>query len=142
MSLDGVLQSPKYHPERDALYHSLQVFELALKDSNEPILWAAALFHDVGKAIDYPNHDKVGAAALSNILNGEICWLVEHHLDLLKAPAKTRKRFRGSNRGASLEKLRRWDLKGRDTDVNVMTIEDALDILFLYQDKILNINLL
>ena len=27
--LEGVKQSPKYHPEGDALYHSLQVFEVA-----------------------------------------------------------------------------------------------------------------
>ena len=27
--LEGVKQSPKHHPEGDALYHSLQVFELA-----------------------------------------------------------------------------------------------------------------
>jgi hypothetical protein len=28
-ALDGVAQSPRYHPEGDALFHSLQVFDLA-----------------------------------------------------------------------------------------------------------------
>ena len=51
--LEGVKQSPKYHPEGDALYHSLQVFELARDERpyDEEFL-LAALLHDVGKAID------------------------------------------------------------------------------------------
>src|SRR4051794_19416422 len=50
LPLDGVLQDPEHHPERDALYHSLQVFERALADRAEAELLAAALLHDVGKA--------------------------------------------------------------------------------------------
>ena len=49
--------SPKYHPEGDALYHSLQVFELAREERpyDEEFL-LAALLHDVGKAIDPSDH--------------------------------------------------------------------------------------
>ncbi len=135
--LEGVMQSPKYHPERDALYHSLQVFECSLEETQAPTLWAASLFHDVGKSIDYPNHDKAGAQELAGVLNKEICWLIEHHLDLLTSPAKTRRRWRGTTRLSSLEKLRRWDLQGRKTDVKVMDIHDALTILAPYSDLIL-----
>ena len=41
-----------YHPEGDALYHSLQVFDLACEESpyDEDFL-LAALLHDVGKAM-------------------------------------------------------------------------------------------
>ena len=55
--LEGVKQSPKYHPEGDALYHSLQVFELARDERgyDEEFL-LAALLHDVGKAIDPSDH--------------------------------------------------------------------------------------
>ena len=31
IALDGVRQDPRYHPEGDALFHSLQVFEHALR---------------------------------------------------------------------------------------------------------------
>ncbi|HVU64768.1 MAG TPA: hypothetical protein VHC70_12385, partial [Phycisphaerales bacterium] len=50
--LESVKQNPKYHPEGDALYHSLQVFQLAVaaKPWDEEFL-SAALLHDVGKAL-------------------------------------------------------------------------------------------
>jgi hypothetical protein len=45
------------HPEGDALYHSLQVFELARCEAPwDRDLAAAALLHDVGKAIDRRDH--------------------------------------------------------------------------------------
>ena len=61
--LEGVKQSPKYHPEGDALYHSLQVFELAREERpyDEEFL-LAALLHDVGKAIDPADHVAAGLA--------------------------------------------------------------------------------
>src|SRR6516162_2816827 len=50
LPLENVKGSPKYHPEGDVLYHSLQVFELARdrRPYDEEFL-LAALLHDVGK---------------------------------------------------------------------------------------------
>jgi HD superfamily phosphodiesterase len=128
--LDGVRQSPKYHPEGDALFHSLQVFELARRATSDRVLWAAALFHDVGKAIDGPLHDEVGADLLEGLLCARAVWLVRHHLDLLKDARATRRRFLGAPELRDLEMLRRWDLGGRDPRARVISAEEACDQLF------------
>lgn len=130
--LSGVEQSPRYHPEGDALYHSLQVFQCALAECSNPQLWAAALFHDVGKAIHYAAHAAKGADELEGLLHPSICWLVRHHLDLLTHPKRTRARLKGSKALQQLEQLRRWDLQGRKTDIEVMEVTQALDILLPY----------
>lgn len=136
LDLDGVMQSAKYHPERDALYHSLQVFQCAQAEMSDPELLAAALFHDVGKAIDYPNHARVGAELLSGIFSERICWLIEHHLDLLINPKRCRRQYANTPTLADLEKLRRWDLAGRKVDASVISEHEALDILVPYYSDI------
>jgi HD superfamily phosphodiesterase len=137
-SLDGVRQSPRYHPEGDALFHSLQVFELARRESEDPVLWAAALFHDVGKAIDGPLHDEVGADLLEGLLCPRAVWLVRHHLDLLKDPRATRRRYLGTPALRDLERLRRWDLGGRDPRARVLSIEGAFDQVFADETRVLD----
>jgi HD superfamily phosphodiesterase len=128
--LDGIPQSARYHPEGDALYHSLQVFELARGQTSDRVLWAAALFHDVGKAIDGPLHDDIGADLLDGLLPPRAVWLVRHHLDLLKDPRRTRRRYRGTQALRELELLRRWDLGGRNPNARVVSVEGAFDQLF------------
>src|SRR3954468_7146925 len=96
LSLDGVRQNPRYHPEGDALFHSLQAFELARRATADTALWAAALLHDVGKAVSSPEHDAIGADLLDGIVAPRIVWLVRHHLDLLRAPGVTKRRLRGT----------------------------------------------
>lgn len=130
LHLDGIGQSPRYHPERDALYHSLQVFDLARRATDDRVLWAAALFHDVGKAIDGPAHDEVGADLLEGLLPPRAVWLVRHHLDLLRDPRGARRRYRGTPALVDLERLRRWDVGGRDPRARVPSVADAIDALF------------
>lgn len=127
--LDGVSQSRRHHPEGDALYHSLQVFQLAARQTDDVALMAAALLHDVGKAVSGPDHDVRGAELLEGWVAPRVVWLVRHHLDLLRAPGKTRRRHRGTQQLADLERLRRWDLGGRDPSARVCSIEDALQRL-------------
>jgi len=130
LALDGVEQSPRYHPEGDALFHSLQVFEHARRATEERELWAAALFHDVGKALkDEGSHDEVGADLLEGLVSLRIVWLVRHHLDLLRAPRATRRRLHGTRELADLERLRRWDLAGRRRDARVLGPDEALALL-------------
>ena len=128
-ALDGITQSPKYHPESDALFHSLQVFEWAYRESDDPELWLAALFHDVGKSVDSKSHCEIGAEMLSNIFTERAVWLIAHHLDLMKSPQMTRKRLANSNKLKELSLLRRWDMAGREPDVEVRQPEEALDLI-------------
>jgi hypothetical protein len=130
LALDGVRQDPRWHPEGDALYHSLQAFELARRDTDDRALWAAALFHDVGKALCSPDHAEVGADLLDGLLAPRVVWLVRRHLDLLDAPGATKRRLRGSPVLADLQRLRRWDVGGRSPRASVITPDAALAILF------------
>ncbi|APR78822.1 tRNA nucleotidyltransferase [Minicystis rosea] len=134
LALDGIQQDPRWHPERDALFHSLQAFDLARRDSDDRALWAAALFHDVGKALGSADHAEVGADLLEGILAPRVVWLVRHHLDLLDSPAATKRRLRGTPVLADLQRLRRWDVGGRSPSASVLTPEAAMTILFAEGD--------
>lgn len=125
-ALDGVRQHPRFHPEGDALYHSLQVFEHARRESDDPALIAAALLHDVGKSLLSPEHDADGADLLGGLVNARIEWLVRHHLDLLREPARTRRELGDGERFRDLNLLRRWDLAGRSPRARVCAPEEAL----------------
>ena len=80
--LEGVKQGAWYHPEGDALYHSLQVFELACVEQpyDEEFL-LAALLHDVGKAIDPHDHVAAALEALEGAISDRTAWLIAHHMD-------------------------------------------------------------
>jgi hypothetical protein len=130
-ALDGVAQDRAYHPEGDALFHSLQVFEHARRSSDDRALWAAALLHDVGKAGGGRDHDKLGAELLEGLIAPRVVWLVRHHLDLLRAPGVTRRRLRRFPAAlADLERLRRWDVAGRDPRALVLSPDEALELAF------------
>ena len=128
-ALDGVKQPPKHHPESDALYHSLQVFHLAYSQSRDPELWAAALFHDIGKSEDQRHHADVGAEMVTGILPKRTTWLVQHHLDLLEFPGKTHQTWAGTCQLRDLILLRRWDQNGRSEYAQVMSPDDALGLV-------------
>ena len=129
LALDRIPQDPRYHPEGDALYHSLQVFQHARRESPDPALHAAALLHDVGKALRSPEHDADGADLLDGLVAPRIVWLVRHHLDLLREPGVTRRRLHGTVRLQDLEHLRRWDLAGRSPRAWVCSPEEAVHLL-------------
>lgn len=130
LALDGVQQDPRWHPERDALYHSLQTFELARRETSDQALQAAALLHDVGKAVSSADHAEVGADLLDGLIAPRVVWLVRHHLDLLHAPGPTKRRLRGSPALADLQRLRRWDVGGRSPHASVLAPDAALALLF------------
>jgi predicted nucleotidyltransferase len=133
--LERVKQDPRYHPEGDALYHSLQVFELARahRPWDEEFL-LAALLHDVGKAIDPADHVAAGLAALEGAITERTQFLIAHHMDALAYNAgelghRARLRLEASEDFEDLMLLREFDTGGRQTGVEVCSIADAIDYL-------------
>ncbi|MBI3860985.1 MAG: HD domain-containing protein [Planctomycetia bacterium] len=131
--LAAVSQSREYHPEGDALYHSLQVFELArdeLPYDEEFLL--AALLHDVGKAIDPHDHVAAGLEALDDLITPRTAWLIEHHMEGHalhdgNLGARARRRLEESEDYEELIALSRCDRAGRVPGAQVPEVEDALE---------------
>jgi hypothetical protein len=135
LPLEQVLQSPEDHPEGDALYHSLQVFELArqaLPYDEEFLL--AALLHDVGKAIDRRNHVAAGLQALEGAITPRTAWLIEHHVEALGMREGTlgvrlRRRLEDSESYDELLLLADCDRRGRTVGMRVPDVQEALEYL-------------
>jgi hypothetical protein len=132
MPLESVKQNARFHPEGDALYHSLQVFELArdARPYDEEFL-LAALLHDVGKAIDPQNHARAGVEALRGAITERTLWLIEHHMDLLAIrerglSQRQRREIEGSEYFEDLKLLREVDDAGRVPGQVVESLDEAL----------------
>ena len=133
--LELVKQNPFQHPEGDALFHSLQVFERArhARPYDEEFL-LAALLHDVGKAIDPKAHVAAGVEALRGAVTERTLWLIEHLADLAALRERTlsqrgRRILDASEYLDDLKLLRDLDEEGRVPGAPVETIDQALAYL-------------
>ena len=135
LPLENVKENPEYHPEGDALYHSLQVFELArLELPYDEEFLLAALLHDVGKAIDRHDHVTAGLEALAGHITPRVAWLIEHHLeaqDLMDGSlgARARRRLEASEDSAELKLLARCDRNGRQRGGEAPDLPEAIEYL-------------
>lgn len=133
LPLENVKENPKYHPEGDALYHSLQVFDLARDElPYDEEFQLAALLHDVGKAIDKEAHVTAGLDALDGFITERTAWLIEHHMEAQQAldgtlGARAHRRLRANESYDELLLLARCDRLGRQCGVEAPELEDALD---------------
>lgn len=133
--LEKVKQRPDRHPEGDALYHSLQAFELAREASPyDAELITAALLHDVGKAIDPHDHVAAGLEALEGTLSDREYFLIAHHMDALALRSgtlgqKKARRLRESEWFDDLVLLREIDEAARQPGMEVCTITEAIDFI-------------
>jgi hypothetical protein len=135
LPLEKVKQSPKWHPEGDALYHTLQVFENAknAQGYDEEFL-QAALLHDVGKAIDPFDHVAAGLEALEGLISARTAWLIEHHMTAHEYKAGTlgaraRKRLEAHEDFEDLLRLEECDSGGRVPGARVGTVDQALEFV-------------
>ncbi len=135
LPLERVKQSPKYHPEGDTLYHSLQVFDLArdeLPYDEEFLL--AALLHDVGKGIDPRDHVVAGLEALEGYITPRTAWLIEHHMEAHALAegtlgARSRRRLQEHESFDELVLLGLCDRRGRQKAVEAPELDQALEYL-------------
>jgi hypothetical protein len=135
LPLEHVMQLPDDHPEGDALYHSLQVFELArqkLPYDEEFLL--AALLHDVGKAIDRRDHVAAGLEALADVVGPRTAWLIDHHVEALSLRdgalgVRLRRRLEAAADFDELMLLADCDRQGRVVGMAAPDVWDALGYL-------------
>lgn len=133
LPLENVRQDPRWHPEGDVLFHSLQVFDLACNAApwDEELL-LAALLHDVGKGIDPENHVAAGLEALSGLITERTAWLIEHHmlahqLHDRTIGARARRRLELHEWHDDLVLLGECDREGRVPGAATSELEEALD---------------
>jgi hypothetical protein len=135
LPLENVKQNLKYHPEGDALYHSLQVFDHArdaLAYDEEFLL--AALLHDVGKAIDPQEHVVAGLEALDGFITERTKWFIEHHMEAQQEldgtlGMRARRRLKDSPDYDDLLTLARCDRAGRQIGAQAPELEEALEYI-------------
>src|SRR5437588_1195028 len=135
LPLENVKQPTQYHPEGDALYHTLQVFELAREHRpyDEEFL-LAALLHDVGKGIDRSNHVEAALQALDGLITERTRFFIEHHMHAHdyragKLGHRLKRELEASPDFDDLMLLRQLDDEGRVPGAVVGTLDEALDFL-------------
>ncbi len=135
LPLEQIKQDPRYHPEGDVLFHSMQVFALAKEERpyDEELL-LAALLHDIGKGIDPYDHTAAGLEALGTYITARTHWLIEHHMvahDIAAGTAGARcvRRLKESEDFEELMILQRCDRRGRVPGAQAPELEEALDYL-------------
>jgi hypothetical protein len=130
--LEAVKQDPRRHPEGDALYHSLQVFELARLDHpyDEEFL-AAALLHEVGKAIDASNPVEAAMEALRGAVTPRTLALIAHlkAFKIARAKPGAPPPVDDPDTLEDLNLLNELDERGRVPGTHVGTIDEALSYL-------------
>ena len=135
LPLEEVKQNVKYHPEGDALFHSLQVFDLACDQIpyDEEFL-LAALLHDIGKGIDPLDHVNSGLEALDGYITPRIHWLIENHMKAHQIfegsiGHRQHRRLKENESYNDLILLGECDRGGRVPGVETTSLEDALDYI-------------
>jgi len=128
-NLAGVTFNSEEHPEGDALYHSLQVYQLGrdLHPYDVEFQWAC-LLHDIGYVVDA----RTPCEAALRVLQGRVTERVEFLVGNLEAGhqflngASQAKSLRKSEDFSLLLDLARCDRNGRQRGQAVPTLDEAL----------------
>lgn len=130
--LAQVLLDPHEHPEGDALYHSLQVFELGRRAVpwDEEFL-QACLLHEIGRAIDPQHPVESGLETLEPFVTQRTLELIRglpRMLEILEH-GKSLRTVRRSEHYEDWLLLAQCDRRGRQPGMPVPELHEALDYL-------------
>lgn len=130
--LEGVPLNLAEHPEGDALYHSLQVYELGMAECpfDEEFL-LACLLHEVGMAIDRRNAVEAAVEALQYVTTDRTRFLIRNrpHASEYLLTGRISRSLRRSEHFEDLMQLARCDRDGRVPGMVVSTVDEALDYI-------------
>ncbi len=132
LPLEHVQQNRLEHPEGDALYHSLQVFDLARNAAaHDEEFLLAALLHDVGYALDRHAPVVAGRAALAGFITERTDWFIAnlgdaHALHAGTLGVRARRRLAATPDFDDLVVLGRCDRAGRVRGAQPPDLDDAL----------------
>ena len=122
----GIEQNRVHHPEGDVLTHSLQVLDMAFKESIDTDLIIAAMMHDVGKIGNSKGHEKIAVELLDCHCSGKTLWLIKNHMRFwyfvlgeMRKRGKILELFENPWI-ADLMLLARWDKIGRNPNRKVI----------------------
>lgn len=133
--LDRVRLNRFDHPEGDLLYHSLQVFHLALdaRAWDEDFV-LAALLHDVGYGIDPYDAITATICSLEGIVSERTLWFIEHlpvqhQVGDGTIGARARRRINQHEDGEELRLLAECDLDGRLAGRQVDSLSTVMETI-------------
>ncbi len=139
--LETIMLPREWHPEGDALYHSLQVFDLVRDEAPyDEELMLAALLHEVGRAEDTSDPIPATLALLGESITERTRWLIENHTAIRtqydgSISARKRRSLRQHPWYEDLVILAEADRDGRQTGVMVPDEREALESIAALADQ-------
>ena len=132
-ALENIRLESSEHPEGDSLYHSLQLFDLAVKEQpyDEEFL-SAALLHDVGRIGRGANPIREAAKLLHQLVTHRTVNLITGLELALSDPPATRTVLRdivGDDDVEDVTLLAQLDRKARQRGVATSSIDEAINYL-------------
>lgn len=115
----GIEQSPLHHPEGDVFNHSIQVMEIAFRETYDTDLIIAAMLHDIGKVENSKLHEYIALDILKDNVSAKTLFLIQHHMRIwYYIMGSMRKKskcefFINHSWLPELLQLARWDHMGR-----------------------------